>query len=235
MNLGIARAACAALVLVLVAGCASGPQRTTAELRRQAFPPRVVVMPVDVELSSLSAGGMTEPNAEWTEAATRNIATALSEEAKVRNLVFVPYAGDRGTAADQEITTDLIRLHRAVGETMFIQASLPALALPTKQGRFDWGLGPDVAAIAKSQDADYALFIHVRDSYASAGRVAVMVVGAVLGVGISGGVQVGFASIADLRTGDIVWFNRLLRGYGDLRTPEGARETVKALLTDAPQ
>jgi hypothetical protein len=64
--------------------------------------------------------------------------------------------------------------------------------------------------------------------------VALMVVSAVLGViGIPGGAQVGFASMVDLKTGDIVWFNRLARSRGDLRTPEAAAETVDALVSDA--
>jgi hypothetical protein len=62
-----------------------------------------------------------------------------------------------------------------------------------------------------------------------------MVVGALLGVGVPGGSQVGFASVVDLKTGDIVWFNRLIRPQGDLRTPEAAAETVKALVSDALQ
>jgi hypothetical protein len=63
----------------------------------------------------------------------------------------------------------------------------------------------------------------------------VIVVGALLGVGVQGGTQVGFASVVDLRTGDIVWFNRLLRPQGDLRTPEAAAETVRALVSDGLQ
>jgi hypothetical protein len=44
---------------------------------------------------------------------------------------------------------------------------------------------------------------------------------------------VGFASLVDLETGDIVWFNRLARAHGDLRTPDAAAETVKALVSDS--
>jgi hypothetical protein len=39
-----------------------------------------------------------------------------------------------------------------------------------------------------------------------------------LKTGIMGGVQSGFASLVDLRTGDIVWFNQLGRATGDLRS-----------------
>jgi hypothetical protein len=57
---------------------------------------------------------------------------------------------------------------------------------------------------------------------------------ALLGIGMPGGIQVGYASLVDLETGQVVWFNRLARGTGDLREPDSAAETVEALLTDFP-
>lgn len=79
------------------------------------------------------------------------------------------------------------------------------------------------------------MFVFVRDSYTSAGRAAVILVAAVLGVGVQGGTQVGFASLVDLKTGEITWFNRLARGQGDLRQETGAKDTVAALLENFPK
>jgi hypothetical protein len=52
-----------------------------------------------------------------------------------------------------------------------------------------------------------------------------------------GGGQTAFASLVDLKTGDVVWFNVLqtnsqLPGvsFGDIRTPEGASQMVQRLL-----
>jgi hypothetical protein len=83
--------------------------------------------------------------------------------------------------------------------------------------------------------ADYALFAFVRDSYASSERVAMMVVGALLGFGLSGGMQVGYASLVDLASGRVLWFNTLLRQSGDLRELEKARESCDALLDKFPE
>ncbi len=58
--------------------------------------------------------------------------------------------------------------------------------------------------------------------------------GALLGVPIQGGQQVGFASLVDLRTGDIVWFSKLHGSSGDLREKETAKPVVESLLTDIP-
>jgi hypothetical protein len=220
--------------LVVLAGCAAPVQRQTPELRRETGKtPAIVVMPLDVELAQLTAGGMQEPHAEWTEAAHKHMRAALDVEAKAREVRLVAFDPDRGTPEDRETSLELTRLHRAVGGAVLVHQYLEGFALPSKEGKFDWSLGPSVAAISRSHQADYALFLFVRDSYATAGRVAVIVVAALLGAGVQGGTQVGFASLVDLRTGDIVWFNRLVRPQGDLRTPEAAGETVKALVSDA--
>jgi hypothetical protein len=224
----------AVLVLAMLAGCAAPVQRQVPELRRESGKvPSIVVMPLDVELAQLTAGGLEEPQAEWTEAAHKHMRAALEAEAKARNVRLVAFEPERGAPEDRETSEALVRLHRAVGGAVLVHQYLGGFALPSKEGKFDWSLGPSVAAISRSQQADYALFLFVRDSYATAGRVAVIVVGAVLGVGVQGGTQVGFASLVDLKTGDIVWFNRLVRPQGDLRTPEAAGETVKALVSDA--
>ncbi len=74
----------------------------------------------------------------------------------------------------------------------------------------------------------------MRDSYTTAGRALMMIGAAILGVGITGGQQVAFASLVDLNTGNIVWFNLLQSSSGDLRTPEDSRKVVKALFEDSP-
>lgn len=222
------------LTIAVLSGCAAPVQRQVPELRREAGKvPAIVVMPLDVELAQLTAGGMAEPHAEWTEAAHKHMRVALETEAKARNVRLVAFEPERGEPGDRETAQTLVRLHRAVGGAALVHQYVEGFALPSKEGKFDWSLGPSVAAISRTHQADYALFLFVRDSYATAGRVAVIVVAAVLGVGVQGGSQVGFASLVDLKTGDIVWFNRLVRPQGDLRTPEAAGETVKALVSDA--
>ena len=108
--------------------------------------------------------------------------------------------------------------------------------LRNKHGKFDWSLGPGVAELGQITGADYALFTYLRDSYSSSGRVAMRVIGVVLlGGDIGGGLQVGLASLVDLRTGQVVWHNLLLDQTGDLRTPAGANETAADLLKGFPK
>lgn len=57
---------------------------------------------------------------------------------------------------------------------------------------------------------------------------------ALLGVGMQGGGQSVFASLVDLRTGRVVWFNVANAGPADMRDPAGAQALTTSLLQGAP-
>jgi hypothetical protein len=78
--------------------------------------------------------------------------------------------------------------------------------------------------------ADYALFVYVRDSYSSDSKMAF----AILTMSPTGAMQLGFASLVDLRTGRVVWFNRLASATGSLKTDKGAAASVDNLLHGLP-
>jgi hypothetical protein len=225
----------AALVVATVAGCVTKANSQIDALKRPAGQPRIVLMPVDVELSELTAGGLHEPRADWTDSAKRNLAAAFQTEKTALGLDLVEFDDSALPQERRDALNQVSKLHGAIGATIELHQYVDAAQLPTKRGRMDWTIGKSVQELRAVQDADYAMFVFVRDSYTSAGRAAVMVAAAVLGVGIQGGAQVGFVSLVDLETGDIVWFNRLLRGSGDLRTPEPARETARTLLAGLPK
>lgn len=189
---------------------------------------RVVLMPMDIELFSVSAGGILEPQAEWTAQALDHLKAAYAAKRSALGVDLIE-VGDDG----DEVVEEFNRLHGAVGSAI-ARHHYGAWQLPTKDGQFDWTLGEGVDAIRAVTGADYALFTFVRDSYASSGRVAAMMIGALFGVGLGGGMQAGYASLVDLRDGRVVWFNLLLRASGDLREAEKARETLNALLKKFP-
>jgi hypothetical protein len=125
-------------------------------------------------------------------------------------------------------------LYSAVGISILLH-HFGESKLPTKKGAFDWSLGPGVGAIGKQYGADYALFSYYRDYQASGGRVAFAILAAAVGVGVSTGGEGGFASLVDLRTGEIVWFNQVKAGTGELRDKEAARATIDVLFKDLPE
>lgn len=189
---------------------------------------RIVLMPTDIELFEMSAGGVLEPRADWTSNAAQYVLEGLqTRKAQLGSDVsLLPDNRDEAIIA-------LNRLHGAVSDAIVVH-HFGAMKLPTKEGRLDWTLGPDAAEIHQRTGAQYALFTWIRDSYASGARKATMVVGALFGISIPLGVQHAYASLVELKTGRIVWFNRLARPGGDLRERDKAQETLDTLLTGFP-
>lgn len=199
----------------------------------------VVVVEPDIELTEVTAGGMQEPRREWSEAARR-----LFPEAMGRVLA----QGDTQRKPDFEVRDDLppesrlgqvVRLNEAVAMSIAVYTRRGSY-LATKDRRLDWTLGEGVKELRDATGADYALFTYIRDSYASEGRKAMRVLGFLAGaamgqvVDIGGGQQLGVATLVDLRTGQVVWFNLMANQTGDLRDGEGADKTAQQMLTGLP-
>ncbi len=223
------------VVGLLVSGCQTISLGTREHLWTDSNNRRVLLMPADIELSVLNAGGVTEPNAAWTEKAKKLAFESLQEKMGETSATLVSYDEKSANPDPDSDEVQLLKLHQAVGGSIMLHKFFAPLALPTKKESFDWTLGPAVATLREKHAADYGLFVFIRDSYASGGRAAAIFIGAVLGVGIQGGTQVGFASLVDLKSGEIVWFNRLARGQGDMRNEKGATETIALLLNNFPK
>lgn len=227
------------VVLGLALGWALGAPARAAEESKFLAPgfthlnqnAKLVVMPVDVELFELSMGGLPEPKADWTASAQSHMKQALGKKTSLLGL---------NTSSLSEVEADefaeQVGLHAAVARSINLHHAFGgAWSLPTKEGKLDWTMGDAMQPLQAKTGARYGLFFWVRDSYASASRKAAMIGLALLGVGLTGGAQVGYASLVDLESGRVLWFNRLLRGSGDLREPASAAETIDVLMSGFPK
>jgi hypothetical protein len=224
------------LVLMLTGGCVTTAYQTRKNLAADPEKRRIVLLSPDVELSILHAGGLPETQAEWTRQAKKHIADNLAQRFRNINPRLVKRVKRTKDEGPDQREIQLLKLHGAVGRSIMThQYDNVPLQLPTKKDKFEWTMGPSIAYLRQKYGADYALFVFVRDSYSSSGRVAAIIFAAILGVHVQGGIQLGFSSLVDLNSGEVVWFNRVVRGTGDLRTPAGANETVGVLLNSFPQ
>jgi hypothetical protein len=205
---------------------------------------KLLVLRPDVTVGSITTGGMVEPRADWTEQARASITAALRAQQAARGgqVLVVEHRNEvRGVTADE--LADIERLNAAVDESIVIHKYLGDY-LPTKRGRgLDWTLGNDAVQLGRKTGYDYALFLHAEDQVASTGRIVLGVLGAagcIVGFcapNIGGATQLDYASLVDLKTGEVVWFNVVRAGsqvpgikFGDLRTPQGAQQMVERLL-----
>ena len=205
---------------------------------------KLLVLRPDVTVGSLTTGGMVEPRAEWTEQARANIIAALKAQQAGRggNVTIIEHRNALPGVSEQELA-DVERLNFVVDEAI-VEHKYLGDTLPTKYGRgLDWTLGADAVRLGQKSGYDYALFLHAEDQVASTGRIALGVLGlagCIVGFcapNVGGAEQLDYASLVDLKTGEVVWFNVVDAAsqvpgikFGELRTPQGAEQMVERLL-----
>ena len=192
--------------------------------------PKILLMPVDLEICELTLAGMCEPSASWTKDSGENIIISIEEILNTRNAVLKKY--NKNDQNDEII--QIIKLHTQTGQEI-INNEYGSFKLPTKK-EFKWSLGQKVKLLKNKYKSDYAMFIFFRDQYSSTERVIYNIVTAVLFPGIIpiGGSQIAFASLVNLNNGEITWFNGYRRSFGDVRDLEGAKDTINKLFEEFP-
>jgi hypothetical protein len=225
--------ALAAAALILSA-CTTTRQFADTNFRPPQGSFRLIVMQPDISVGVLTAGGAVETNEDWTKQARENVLKALMAQQAGRGGQTKVAATREEAGGDPAAVTDLVALHKAVGTSIQLH-KYDGIGLPTKKDRFDWTLGRAAIDFGAATEFDYALFLRAQDTFSSGGRVALQVAGAlgcVIGVCVipAGGQQAAFASLVDLKTGQVVWFNALGSSVGDIRLPEGAQKMVDTLL-----
>jgi hypothetical protein len=224
-------------ILTLAAACLMLAACTTTNVKSAAglptAPPqnaKVLLAQPDIELKLLTASGLLEPRADWTASARANMQAAV--EATLQGKAHKLTVLDPATAMEGR-EGQVLRLNGAVGNSI-LAYGMYGPGLPSKTG-FDWTLGEGAQLLAAKYGTDYALFVYGRGSYSSGGRVAMMIGAAALGVSIPMGGQQAFASLVELKTGKVVWFNQAIASpAADMRSPEGAKVLTESLLTGLP-
>lgn len=240
LNRGLALAFAA----MALAGCVQTRQYADLEFTPPQGDYKLLVLRPDVTVGSLTTGGMVEPRADWTDQARAGIIAALKAQQASRggNVTIVEHRNQLAGVSEQELA-DVERLNFAVDQSI-VDAKYGGEYLPTKRGRgLDWTLGEDAVTLGRKSGYDYALFLHAEDEVASTGRIALGVIGlagCIVGFcapNVGGAEQLDYASLVDLHTGQVVWFNVVDAAsqvpgikFGNLRTPEGAAQMVERLL-----
>ncbi len=227
------------LVAVVLAGCAQPqlPQYrihySLLESPQAKAPKKVLVLPVDVVINEVTAGGVSEEVADWSRKGSDNVLAALNRQFRVDNknlnkiqLIEAPKFADRDAANIKQH----LALYRRVAGTVF-DTTYGQGAWPHKIYRFDYTLGNGLKSVADRTGADTALVLIGEDSVSTAGRK----IAAFFMDSVSYGHSFLSAAIVSLRTGDILWFNYIYEYKStDLREPDDAAKMVARLFEEYP-
>ena len=193
------------------------------------LPKKVVVLPIDIKVVEVTAGGVEENVPDWSKEASRSVFKAVSavlaEQAGMKELTAPQFSGASAANFDEHLA-----LYKLVVNTA---ARIP---WEHKAKRFDYGIGSGLRAVAEQTGADAAIMVYGRDYASTAGRKARAVVGHIPIVNVFTGPapQLGHSfihvGVVDLRTGDLLWMNSEYReGSTNLRDPNDAAKMVTAV------
>jgi hypothetical protein len=204
-------------------------------------PIKIILFRPDVEVGLVGTSGVPTANPDWTRDARKYLQTAIAANQNTRSnqVVEMPEL----TGEDGAFVAEYQSLYRAVGSAMVTHnyaAKLPTKKLADGKYKFDWTLGPGAKRLGELGGGNYGLFVFSYDAYATSGRqfmqILVLVASSAAGAGIfpAGGQHISYASLVDLDTGNIVWFNLYTSNKGDMRTADGAIIRADTLLSTLP-
>ena len=224
------------LCLGLLAGCVAAPYRADPQFPVRSRAIRTVAMvPPDVKVYSLGAGGTRELMDEWSETARKNMIAAIARQS-VAGVGFALKEFDPAGSPQAKAELEDVRpLFEAVTLSAVAHTYGQTNQFETKKERFEYSLGP-LPALAEASQADALLFVYAMDHISTGGRVALNVLMVILGAAArtaivpAGGATIVFTALVDQKSGDLLWFDvRGSRGAHDLREPT----SVEGLVADA--
>ena len=202
---------------------------------------RITIIPLEIEVYELGAGGVNEKMDQWCVQAKNNVITAIQEQLETKPLLFIKPFQETMLSEEQRANLDETRaLFDAVSSAIITHTyGIPEQRFPEKIENFDYSLGREVGQLARNVDA--LLFVRCLDIIPTGAKQALeagkLILGVLAGVAVPinmGGTLVSIALVYP-DTGLIIWYNQHGSGISaDLRDPIKTTEIVNKLLDDLP-
>lgn len=240
------------ILVISLCGCSTITYKAHPFLQERIKPvKRITVMPMDVEVYKVTAGGVRELVDEYTQEAKNNIKAAINNELLVGNnytLSYLPQMQEMPDGEEKSLFKDALALYSAL-DTSIIAHTYPqniSYLIPLggifkdKITNFDYTFGSEINQLNPYVFGDALLFIKGGDYLSTGGRIAFMAWATLVTLGgytpSSAGPPHLSVALADLRTGDILWYNFLCPPSGyNFRNEELVKNFVKILLKGFPK
>lgn len=191
----------------LLAGCASSRTYTPAlNGTPEAVPKRILLLPPEVRMQEVSAGGIAETVEAWSIKANENLIAALKQEVQQKQMfeiVDMPTLSE----AEQEILDQHVAMYEVVANNAYQFGLLRDGSWTERAKDLNYTIGPGLEFLARETGADAALFLVGIDSVSTTGRRVLFVVTTIMfGLPV---IPPGFSYVAaglvDLHTGKLLW------------------------------
>lgn len=169
-----------------------------------AAPKKIVLLPPQVFVHELSAGGVPTRKSDWEAVSRANFAAAAERLARERG-AFEIVAAPEFDPALADLVEAHLGLYERVAASVFVYGRGQDAAWAHKKNEFDYTLGPGLAFLAESTGADAALIVLGADYISSGGRKLAFFAGLALGVVMPLGQSFFAVGVVDLKTGNVQW------------------------------
>lgn len=233
-------------VSIFISGCAPAFRANPFLNERIRYAQTISVMPIEVEVYTVSAGGVPELVDEYSQEAKNNIKYALNQRLYKTGryqLKYIAETKDMEDSAIKQLLKDTIALYKAVDTsiiahtyTSYYSPSPLQGIFPDKIKNFDYSLGPQIRPIADYTKADLLLFLRGGDYLSSGGRIALMVWATVLGfTPTSAGPPHLSVALVEPKTGNVLWYNYFCPQSGyNFRNDDSVKNFIEILLDEFP-
>ncbi|MCA9400601.1 MAG: hypothetical protein KC713_03170 [Candidatus Omnitrophica bacterium] len=228
-------------LLLSFQSCAGQPYRTNPRFE-QYFqkPKKVSLMPPDVKMYQLTAGGVDEFKQDWTETSEAYIRTAIVNQLN-QNESFSDITEIKRpdiSASQDDFLREQQGLYNAAAKGIVLHTYYPDTIIKARVEEFDYTLGSAFSNIGEINPAETFLFYSARNYIWTAGRVTMFILAAAVygenaAYVVPAGEEYINLSLVDAQTGDVIWFNHKPMP-GDLRKEKVADKVVKKLFEDFP-
>lgn len=217
----------------LATGCATTVSNTVHHTVRNTpeteTPKHLIVLPANVVVSELTAGGVVEEVPEWSAQGKRFVEKYVDQILRKRKNVIreaVPVL----TAEEQENVDQHVALYDLVsGNALAFSHHAAWKNIREKQG---YTLGKGLSFLAEKTDAELVLIVVGRDFISSGGRKTASFFAAALGVYVPLGRSILHAGVVDLKTGNILWMNTNMSETESLNDEEDSRFMVEKVFSE---
>ena len=161
------------LLVFLLTGCASTLRTAPTYSSSIKEIKTIAVMPPDIKVYKITAGGVQELIDEWSDEAKQYIKEALERHLSQTQGVAIKFVDEKWLKENHK---DIWRKNRALYSAISMSALLHAYPgeneFPAKRKNFDYTLGPDIKELSQVCEGDALLFIYGFDNEATVGRQA---------------------------------------------------------------
>ena len=194
-----------------------------------AQPQKILLLPPQLFVAELSAGGVIQRQDDWSRQAGENLLLAV--EALFRaggrfEAVHMP----KLSAEQAERLESHIGLYGRIAQAIYIYGSGQGGGWEHKKKAWDYTLGEGLAFLREATGADTALVFSGADIISTNARRTAFAVGLLIGIQVTLGQSYISAGLVDLKTGEIRWLSYEQSMTLDSRDPAAVRSLVNDLL-----